>query len=228
MLMLPAGGSVVPIMFAHFGEENSPLEVADYNQLTNIGGWLAIQNTVKQCSYHNDLQRATKELISSGHIYHSLIQFGSYGEHLPSEFFAKLLAFIRKPLPSSLNEATFIVFAMGGAMQTSDENETETSIPAAVRQCKYFGIFSVLWSPEYSDVGQAAARQWCQKVIDIVKPFSTSTLRYAPTDKSNADVHSIYQCGYSEDLMQRLGRLKYEVDPRNILRHNTNVLPISK
>ena len=225
LLAFPAGAPVVPILVAQFGSEAETSALPQIQALQRLGGWFKVENSVKPASYHADVQTATTALVMSGHIYHTLIQFGSLDSELPSACFEQLLAFTAQSLPSSMKQATLLVFPMGGALSTNDPTGEKTCLASAIRKARYFGILEAYWKPEFGDAGKEAARTWCHGVTDILKPHCSENLRYAAADNYNNDPLYKDQAGYGSVQYQRLGQLKAKYDPHNLLRNNMNILP---
>ncbi len=69
MLAFPGGAPVIPTVFAHFGDESDPAAVPDLQWGKKLGGWLTLEDSVKKSSYHEKLQFATTQLVTSGQIY---------------------------------------------------------------------------------------------------------------------------------------------------------------
>ena len=224
LLVFPAGSPVIPTMWGHFGDESDPTRVPDLQRGANLGGWLRLENSVKVSSYHQELQRATTKLVMSGHVYHTLIQFGSVDQPMPREFFEQVLKLSRQSLPASMEKASFIMFPLGGAVRTCDPEGELTCVPVEVRQARYFGIFEAYWKPEFNTAGKAAARKWCHDILEVIRPHCTEVLRYAAADNT-ADLEKD-TVGYANSQTEKLGRLKYRFDPHNVLQHNTNILPV--
>ena len=165
-----------------------------------------MENSIKKASYFTDVQTATTKLVMSGHIYHSLIQFGALDRDMEAGFFESLLAVTRASLDASMEKATLIMFPMGGVLATSDPAGEKTCIPKSIRIARYFGILegalaaresasntcfshsssslwcAAYWKPAYGDVGKEAAKAWCHAVAAVLKPHSTGDLRYAAAD----------------------------------------------
>jgi hypothetical protein len=224
MIALPAGAKVVVALAANFGDKSNPKDVPFLANITKVGSWFTLQNTLKECSYHNDIQRSTTKLIHSGHMYHSLIQFGKVGEDIPPEYFEKILAHTRAPLHPGIRNGIFGLFVMGGAMSRSDPDGTKTCISPYIRASKYFAIIEVYWKPEHGQEGFEAARAWSRAAVEVFKPLCNETLRYAAADES--DPINRDQPGYGAAAYNKLRVLKTKYDANNLFKNTVNVAPL--
>eukprot|EP01111_Echinosteliopsis_oligospora_P006903 TRINITY_DN2136_c0_g1_i1.p1 TRINITY_DN2136_c0_g1~~TRINITY_DN2136_c0_g1_i1.p1 ORF type:complete len:560 (-),score=143.44 TRINITY_DN2136_c0_g1_i1:45-1658(-) len=227
--VLAGGAPVSPSIWAHFGEEDSVSKIPVLQKATKLGGWVTVSNNIKEQSYHKDLQSMTTPLVMSGHIYHTLVQFGQQGKPLPEEFWQTLVSFTRQKLNHTLVKATLLLFFMGGKMASNDRDGTKTCVSASVRSARYFGIIEAYWKPEFGEEGKNAAREWAKKITEIIKPQSNEALRYAAADDSvnTAGVVEIYkdQAGYGEEAYIKLRALKKKYDPTNFFKNNVNITP---
>jgi len=246
MVIFPAGAPVVPFIWASFSEEKDQNKVILYDlkilkglflqlflqipaiqKAKSLGGWVTVQNTIKNCSYHSDLQTITTPLITSGFLYHTLIQFGELNKELPVEFWEKLLTFTRaKPHPA-LKSASLVVMPMGGKQETNDPDGTQTCIAKSIRQARYFAIMEIYWKPEFGEDGKNVAREWAKGVTAIIKPYNNEALRYAAADNSvgTADIIERDQSGYGMDKYPQLRQLKKKYDPTNLFKNTVNIAP---
>eukprot|EP00026_Physarum_polycephalum_P004740 Phypoly_transcript_04763.p1 GENE.Phypoly_transcript_04763~~Phypoly_transcript_04763.p1 ORF type:complete len:530 (+),score=84.18 Phypoly_transcript_04763:103-1692(+) len=227
MIAFPAGAPVTPTIWAYFGEEKNPSEVPLLQKGKNLGGWINVQNSVKVSSYHKDLQTITTPLVMSGHIYHTLIQFGELGKEMPQEFWDKLLTHTRAKPHQALAKAVLVLFTMGGVMATNDPDGSKTCLTYQIRRARYFAILEVYWKPEFGEEGKNVARDWARAVAAIIKPYNNEALRYAAADSSTATADTLErdQAGYGNDTIPKLRALKKKYDPTNFFKNNVNIAP---
>jgi hypothetical protein len=201
------------------------------SKASKVGGWFTIEDSVKPISYHEGIQKMTTSVISSGHLYTTLVQIGTVGQSMPEEFYPELLTYTRKSIPSSLKEAVVLLFPMGGKVTSSDG--PETVVAPQVRQAKYFALIEARWKPNSGDAGRAAARAWCKEAARITGKYSAAVMRHAPDsiydssmNKQRAEDIGAHDVGYGESAVSRLQEIKLKYDPANFFCMNANISPI--
>ena len=136
-LMLPGGSPVVPTAWCHFDESPDALTAAPVlAKAAKLGGWLTVQNTVRRCSYHRDVQHMTVKHAVGGPSVSTLVVVGAFDAPLPDAFFPEVVAHTRRRLPRTLSGAFVMLYAMGGAFISADADGSLTCMDAAVRHAR--------------------------------------------------------------------------------------------
>lgn len=238
-MLLPAGAPVVVSVWSYFGSAyTKAADVPIFRAGDALGGWFKVQNDVKPISYHSGLQRITQPVSHAGYIYTSLVQVGSIDTPLPASVLEELVRHAKsKPHPAmNATDSFILIFPFGGAVRTVAA-EGKTSVDVAVRSARYFVILEAQWRPGTGDAGRDAARAWVRAAANILMPYRTAPLRYAPdavvggdeskgasiTDLTDVAAHDL---GLGRGVYERLQRIKGRYDPSNFMRMNQNIPPI--
>lgn len=215
-LVFPAAAPVVPILWAHFGDEKRVKDVPELVEAGKVGGWLTIENSIRPFSYHNDLQRITIPLAPPGRIYTTGVEIGSATTPLPPIIFEQMLQVTRKPLASTLVSADCVFFAMGGRYTELDANNEKTCVNSIARNSRYLVIIAAYWKESAGDKGRADAKAWAHAVKAVVQSQITKApLRY---EAKNAEETAAEEekSGYDDPLEAKFHALKAKYDLNNV------------
>ena len=136
-IMFPGGAPVVPTAWCHFDDSPDALKTAPVlARASKLGGWLTVEDSVKRCSYHQDVQKMTVKHTVIGPNCSTLLPVGAFDQPLPEAFFPEVIAHARRRLPRTLRSAFVMVYAMGGALLSADSDGSRTCMDAAVRRAR--------------------------------------------------------------------------------------------
>ena len=234
-MLFPAGAPVVVTLWAHTGNEQfaRAADVPLFRAADKLGGWLKVQDSVKPISYHKGLQRITQAVTNAGLVYTSLVQIGNLAEPLPPAALDELLRHTKAAPAAEIKagDSFVLIFPMGGRFAEIDG--AKTCLDKTFRSCRYFCILEAQWHARAGDRGRDAARAWVRRAAEILRPYRTAQLKYAPDAISDeakgvaalADI-AAHDSGYAEGTYERLGRVKGKYDPKNFFKQNHNIRPV--
>lgn len=238
--------------WVYFGDAAQPSDVPVLQRATRLGGWMAVETSVKPRRYHSYVQRLTDFHSSTGFSYTAVVQVGSLKQALPAALMEELLVFVRQPISSALVRATVMFNTLGGAVQTEGEKEL-TLVSNSVRSTRYFVVVESAWRPEAGARGKGEAKAWAQEAARILRQYKTRPMSKAPEsilgNRSNdakswaSDASKIANelktknmlhapdalaassegVVLADQVMLELSALKDVFDPCNLFRQNFNI-----
>ena len=223
-LVFSGGAPVVPIIWAHYGEEATLDDVQSLKSVKSLGGWVTFEYSIRERSHYSDVQTMTQPFKTSGHIYTSFNMIGSTDRPLPPACFENMVDFTSKALPSTILKADCLFFQANSGKFTPT---VPTSMDPASRESRYYSIVEAKWKPEAGQKGKEDARNWCKTVIEILRKYDAFAI-YAPDAVNSAvvDESGISQLVSAEGSnAAQLRALKTKYDPDNFFRMNSNILP---
>ena len=210
----------VTTMWAHFGEEEYPEDVSVLREASYLGGWMMVENSIREMSYHDEIQEMTRQHNQSGFLYNTLVQLGSITEPLPDSFFEELVTFTKQSKHRSLGRTEVALFIVGRDYDAEIPSD-RTSIDQTSRNCRYFAIVDSYWHGSHGELGKQAASVWARECSSILSRYSASRTMHAPHAGEEEKMPSLE----NDELLQRLRSIKLKYDPRNFFRQNYNVDP---
>ena len=225
-LVFSGGAPVVPIIWAHYGEEATLDDVKSLKSVKSLGGLFTYENSIRKRSHYSDVQNMTREFAKSGHIYTSFNMIGSTDKPLPIACFENMVDFTSQALPSTMLNAECLFFQANSGKYTPS---IPSSMDPASRESRYYSIVEAKWKPESGSKGKEDARNWCKAVIEILRKYDAFAI-HAP-DAVNSTV--VNESGTAQMLSKegataaQLRALKTKYDPDNFFRMNSNILPLA-
>lgn len=224
--VLPCGAPVVPMLVAELDQALVPQEAGAACSLKTMpnlkgalggrgafGSWVSLKS-LKQISYHQDLQNALEKEQASGHYYDAAVIV----PELSADVINCLVEFTRVRHPNKM--AGIIIFPLSGAV--ADVDPTATAYQSRFQR-GFWIIIEGKFEPDAAGKNREKVVEWAHELRGALRAFDVHETPHnldGNMEKISGGAQSIY--GPNEDRLRAI-KAKYDLD--NFFQCNRNIRP---
>lgn len=219
-LVFPCGAPVTICMANMHGKQvenaNKYTDVEELKWVSQLGGWMELDNNFAIRQYHTELQTLVEQKASRRFTTMSSCALASLDDDLIED----LIRLIRQEYNS--RNSTVVVFRLGGKMSSTDPNRSVLTMRKAEYWILIQGSYDRYDLPEHV----AGAREWVQRVKSLCSSHKSYDLEHPLEDGYTFHVQGSAHEAYRGANKTFLQTVKTKYDPSNLLRYNKNILPL--